>query len=100
MDPNMFEQLQLMKKKMDEVKEKLEEMTVTATSAGGAIKVTTNGNKRIKNIYISKDIQHADSEELEEQLVVAINRSLEQAEALNEQEMKGVAMGMLPPGMM
>lgn len=95
----MMEQLQQMKQKMEEIKEKLETMTVTETAAGGAIKVAANGNKKIMSISISKEIQHADSEELEEQLTVAINRALEKAEALHESEMKGAAMGMLPPGM-
>jgi nucleoid-associated protein EbfC len=93
---DMMEQL---KQRMAEVKEKLETMTVTASSAGGAIKVTANGNRKIKSITISKEIQHADSEELEEQLTVAINRALEQSEALNESQMKDAASGMLPPGM-
>ncbi|MBC7861936.1 MAG: YbaB/EbfC family nucleoid-associated protein [Bacteroidia bacterium] len=96
----MMEQLQQMKQKMDEIKAKLETMTVTENAAGGAIRVIANGNKKIKSIHIAKEIQHADAEELEEQLVVAINRALEQAEVLNETEMKDATMGMLPPGLM
>jgi DNA-binding YbaB/EbfC family protein len=97
---DMMEQLQQMKQKMDEIKAKLETMTVTENAAGGAIKIIVNGNKKIKSILISKEIQHADAEELEEQLVVAINRALEQAGVLNESEMKDATMGMLPPGLM
>jgi nucleoid-associated protein EbfC len=96
---NMMEQLQMMKLRMEELKEKLEMMTVTAESAGGDIKVTANGNKKIKSVKISPELQFSDPEELEEQLCVAINRAIEKAEQLHENEMKGVANGMLPPGM-
>lgn len=91
--------LQEMKQKMDEAKARLETMTVTAEAAGGDIKVLVNGNRKIKSVEISADLQHGDKEELEDQLVVALNRALEQAEKLNESEMSGMAKGMLPGGL-
>lgn len=96
---NLMEQFQMMKLKMEEVKENLETMKVSAEAAGGQIKVTANGNKKITAISISSEMQFGDPEELEEQLCVAINRALEKAETLYQSEMQKVASGMLPPGM-
>jgi DNA-binding YbaB/EbfC family protein len=96
---NMLEQIQMMKMKMEEVKESLELKQITTEAAGGDIKVVINGNKKIKSISISPSLQFGDKEELEEQLTVAMNRAIEMAEQLYENEMKSVAGGMLPPGM-
>ena len=90
----------MMKMKMEEIKENLETKIISADAAGGDVRVTINGNKKIKSVTISPSIQFADKEELEEQLCVAINRAIEKAEKMHENEMKAVAGGMLPPGMM
>ena len=89
----------MMKQKMEEIKENLEQVKVTGESAEGAIKVTANGNRKIKSIAITDELRFAASDELEEQLTVAINRALEKSEEINEREMKSLTMGMLPPGM-
>ena len=96
---NMMEQLQMMKMKMEEIKNNLETKSITAEAAGGDIQVTINGNKKFKSIQISSALQFGDKEELEEQLCVALNRAMEKAEQVYENEMKAVAGGMLPPGM-
>ena len=47
-----MEQLQIMKMKMEEVKEKLESVSVTGDAAGGDVKVVMNGNKKVKSVTI------------------------------------------------
>ncbi len=94
-----MEQFQMMKLKMEELKENLETMSVSAESANGAIKVVASGNKRIKSISIASELQFGEPEELEEQLSVAVNRALDKAEQLYEREMQKITAGMLPPGM-
>jgi nucleoid-associated protein EbfC len=96
---DMMGKLQEMKQKMEEIKKRLETITVKAEAAEGAITVTANGNKKIVNVTISDEIAKGDKEELEDLLVVAINRAIEQAEKVNEAEMQGAASGFLPPGM-
>ena len=96
---NMMEQLQMMKIKMEEVKASLESKQITTEAAGGDIKIVISGNKKIKSIIISPSLQFGDKDELEEQLTVAINRAIEKAEELYDNEMKSFAGGMLPPGM-
>ena len=96
---NMMEKLQMMKMKMEEVKENLESKIITEEAAGGDIRISINGNKKVKSVYIASSLQFGDKEELEEQLCVALNRAIEKAEQAYEHEMKQVAGGMLPPGM-
>ncbi len=91
--------LQEMKQKMEEIKKRLETITVEAEAGDGAITVTANGNKKIVNVNINEEIAKGDKEELEDLLLVAINRALEKAEKVNEAEMQGAASGFLPPEM-
>ncbi len=93
---DMMGKLQEMKQKTDEIKAKLERSIIKVEGAGGDIKVEVNGNRQLQKIEIASALQHGNKEELEEQLVVTLNRALEKAEALHESEMKAVASGMLP----
>ena len=95
----MLGKFQEMQQKMNEVKSKLDTMVATVEAAGGDIKIIVNGNRKVLSININPALQHGDREELEEQLVVAMNRSIEKAEELNENEMKNAANGMLPGGL-
>lgn len=93
---DMMGKLQEMKQKTEEIKAKLDTTILKVDGAGGDIKIEINGNRQIKKLEIASALQHGDKEELEEQLLVALNRALEKAEAVNESEMKSVAAGMLP----
>jgi nucleoid-associated protein EbfC len=96
---DMLGKLQEMKQKMEETKQRLNTITVKGESAGGDISVTANGNKQIVNISIKEELMKGEKEELEDLLLVAVNRALEQAENIHETEMKGVAGNFIPPGM-
>ncbi len=93
---DMMGKLQEMKQKADEAKAKLEETTCMVEAAGGDIKISINGNRKITSLYIAAALQHGNKEELEEQLTVAINRAISKADEINEQEMKNAASGLLP----
>jgi nucleoid-associated protein EbfC len=93
---DMMGKLQEMKQKTEEVKAKLDAKVIKVEGAGGDIVIEINGNRIIKNVQITPALQHGDKEELEEQLIVTLNKALEKAEALNESEMKAVAGSMLP----
>ncbi len=91
-----------MKKRMEEVNVRLDSTIVTDDVDTGSEQVHMNGNRKATGVYISPDVfQRGDVEQLEELLQVAINRVLEQAERLNESEMRSVAGGILPgmPGL-
>ena len=79
-----------------EVKKRLDGITVTGTAEGGKITVTASGNKVIRSIAIDEDFfREADKEQLEELLVIAINKAIEQAENVSQSEMAAVTKEML-----
>ncbi len=93
---DMMGKLQEMKRVADEIKVKLDNTLLSVDGAGGDIKITITGNREIKSIVIASALQHGDKEELEEQLVVTLNKALFKANEVNENEMKKVAGSMLP----
>lgn len=92
----MFDKLLQVQQKAEEIKKRLENVIVTGESEGGKIRVSTNGNKVITSIEIDETlISSADKEELEELLVVATNKALEQAENVHQSEMQVMSQDML-----
>lgn len=93
---DMMGKLQEMKQKADEMKRKMDETILSAEGAGGDIKIEITGNREIKSLTISAALQHGNKEELEEQLIVTLNKAITKANTLNEEEMKKAASGLLP----
>lgn len=93
---DMMGKLEEMKQKAQEIKRKLDITTINMDGAGGDIKLVINGNRKITHLEIAPALQHGDKEELEEQLLVTINKAIEAADKLNESEMKHAASGLLP----
>lgn len=94
---DMMGKLQAMQQKMEESKRRLDNVYVDAESPSGLVKVTFTGNKKIKNISVDESlVSGGDKEELEDHLVLAINKGLEKAEQVWESEMKGMAGGLIP----
>lgn len=92
----MFDKLMEAQQKAGEVKKRLDGITVSGSVEGGQILVTANGNKVIQSISIHENfLQDADKEELEELLVTAINKALEQAENVSQSEMAAMTKDML-----
>ena len=85
-----------MKSKMEEVKARLSNITVVGESSNGQVKVEMDGNKLAKDISISYDLKIVDSEELNDMIVQATNRAIEQAEKMYEAEMAASAKDFLP----
>jgi DNA-binding YbaB/EbfC family protein len=84
----MFDKLMQAQQKAGEVKKRLEGITVSGSAEGGKITVTANGNKEIQSVLIDDDFfKNADKEQLEELLVIAINKAMEQADNVSQSEM-------------
>lgn len=93
---DMMGKLQEMKKKADEMKIKLDNTVLLVEGAGGDIKVEITGNRKINSIAVSPALQHGDKAILEKELLNTLNKALEQANTINEDEMKKAASGLLP----
>ncbi|SDP99546.1 hypothetical protein SAMN05428975_5060 [Mucilaginibacter sp. OK268] len=91
----MFDKLMEAQQKAGEVKKRLDAISVSGVAEGGKITVTANANKVIQSIHIdSAFLADADKEEIEELLVVAMNKALEQAENISQSEMAAMTKNM------
>jgi DNA-binding protein YbaB len=91
----MFDKLMEAQQMAGEVKKRLDAISVSGTAEGGKITVTANGNKIVQSVNIdSAFFADADKEEIEELLVVAINKAMEQAENVSQSEMAAITKNM------
>ena len=103
----MFGEMSGMIKKLKEAQQKVEEtkihlntVLVDESSADGKLKITLTANREIKSIFIDKMLL-TDVEELEDYLILTLNKALQKAAKINENEMAIAAKNGLPniPGM-
>jgi DNA-binding YbaB/EbfC family protein len=98
----MLKQIQKMQEKMAQVQEVLETKTVVGESGGGMVTVTANGKQRVVKVVIDREVVTPDDLEMLEDLVLAAtNKALEEAGKMAQEEMARATSGMLPtiPGM-
>jgi len=91
----MFDKLMAAQQKADEIKKRLDTISVFGEVEGGAIRVTATANKAITAVEISEEFhKQADREELEELLLTAINKALTQADQVSATEMQAATKDM------
>ena len=96
----MMKQIQKMQADMEKVQQELANKTVTEESGGGMVKATVNGKKELISLEIDDEIANGgDKEMLEDLVVAAVNKAIEAAGKLAEDEIGSVTRGMIPPGM-
>lgn len=89
-----------MKSKQQEMSESLSQIEVDANSGDGAVVVKANANNEILNIRIDKNkIALDDVEELEDLILIAINRALVEAGKEQEKASQALMKDMMPPGL-
>jgi DNA-binding protein YbaB len=92
----MFDKLMAAQQKAEEIKKRLDTISVFGEVEGGAIKVTATANKVITAIEIEEEFyKQADKEEIEELLLTAVNKALVQAEQVSATEMQSATKDML-----
>jgi DNA-binding protein YbaB len=100
---DMFSKLNEARKKIEESKKRLNETTVEITIGENEdIKIVATGNKTIKSIVISDTFyERASKNELEEAVLIAVNKALDEAAAKGELIMKDITKDVLPnfPGL-
>lgn len=92
----MFDKLMAAQQKADEIKKRLDTISVFGEVEGGAIRVTATANKMITAIEINEDFyKENDKEAVEELLLTAVNKALIQAEQVSATEMQAATKVML-----
>ena len=86
--------------KVEATKERLNSVMVDEQSSDGLLKITLTANRQLKSIEID-DALLEDKEQLEDYLVLTLNKAIEKATKVNETELAAVAKEGMPniPGM-
>jgi len=96
----MMGKLKETQKKVEATKARLDTVLVDERSADGLIEVSLTANRAIKSLSIDDSLLE-NREQLEDLLVLTLNRAIEKATAVNEAELAAVAKEGMPniPGM-
>ncbi|KAB5491613.1 YbaB/EbfC family nucleoid-associated protein [Muricauda hadalis] len=96
----MMGKLKETQKKVEATKERLNTVMIDEQSSDGALKVTLTANRQIKSISIDNSLL-TDKEQLEDYLILTLNKAIEKATKVNEAELAAVAKEGMPniPGM-
>jgi DNA-binding YbaB/EbfC family protein len=97
---NMMGKLKETQKKVEETKKRLDTVLIDETSHDNKLKITLTGNRTIKSIEIDDELLQ-DKEQLEDYLILTLNKAIEKATKVNEAELAAAAKEGLPniPGM-
>ena len=92
----MFDKLMAAQQKAEEIKKRLDTVSVFGEAENGAIKVTSTANKLITAIEIDETFYaENDKEALEELLLTAVNKALAKADEVSAVEMQSATKDML-----
>ncbi len=96
----MMGKLKETQKKVEETKKRLDTVLIDESSTDNLLKVTISANKKLKNITIADDLLN-DKEQLEDYLVLTINKAIAKASQVQETELAAVAKDGMPdiPGL-
>ena len=96
----MMGKLKEAQKKVKDTKKRLDTVLVDASSSDDKLQVTLTANRTIKSITIADDLLE-DKEQLEDYLVLTLNKAIEKASKINEAELASAAKDGMPnvPGM-
>lgn len=96
----MMGKLKETQNKIEETKKRLDTVFVDEQSTDGLLKVTLTANRKIKSITIADELLE-DKEQLEDYLILVMNKAIEKATKVNEGELDAVAKMDMPmiPGM-
>lgn len=96
----MMGKLKETQQKIEETKKRLDNVLVDEQSSDGLLKVTLTANRSIRSIVID-DALLEDKEQLEDYLVLVLNKAIEKATVVNEAELGTVAKEGMPniPGL-
>ncbi|WP_026838744.1 YbaB/EbfC family nucleoid-associated protein [Gillisia sp. JM1] len=96
----MMNKIKETQEKVEATKERLKTVLIDEQSSDGLLKVTITANREIRNISIADELLE-DKEQLEDYLVLTLNKAIKKASDINEAELAAVAKDGMPdiPGL-
>jgi DNA-binding YbaB/EbfC family protein len=96
----MMGKLKATQQKIEDTKKRLDTVLIEEQSADGLLKVTLTANSKIKSVVIA-DALLEDNDQLEDYLIVVMNKAIEKAVSVNQAELDAVTRVDMPmiPGM-
>jgi len=91
----MMGKLKETQQRIEETKKRLDTVLVDESSNDGLLKVTLTANRTVKSIAID-DTLLQDKDQLEDYLVLVMNKAIEKATQINEVELAAVAKEGMP----
>ena len=100
MDKRLLRQAQQLQARLAKAQEELGNMTVEATSGGGAVKVLIDGRQKVHSVEISPEVISAEDVELLQDLVMAaMNEAVAKSQELANKHLGSVTGGLNIPGL-
>lgn len=96
----MMNKIKETQQKVEETKKRLDTVIVDEQSSDGLLKVSLTANREIKNISVADELLE-DKDQLEDYLVLTLNKAIAKATEVNEAELGAVAKDGMPdiPGL-
>jgi DNA-binding YbaB/EbfC family protein len=100
MDKSILRQAQQLQAKLAKAQEELGNMTVEATSGGGAVKVVMDGHQKVHSVEISPEVvTAADIELLQDLVMTALNEAVAKSQELVSKHLSSLTGGLNIPGL-
>ena len=91
----LLKQARDVQKKIEEVQNDLDDLTIEADSGGGMVKVVVNGKQQLLELTIEPDAIKEDKELLEDLIISAVNNALSKSLEESQNRMNAVTGNML-----
>lgn len=101
MNRQFMQQAQQLQARLAKAQEELANMSLEISSGGGAVKVTVDGQQKIKSIKIAKEVVNPeDLEMLEDLILSAVTEAINKSQEAASQKLGSLTGGLKIPGLM
>ena len=100
MNKFMMQQAQKLQARLAQAQEEMSNLTVEASSGGGAVKIIINGQQKIQSVKISPEVINPEDVELLEDLVLtAVSEAITKSQEVAAEHLGGMTGGLKIPGL-
>ena len=94
---DMMSKLQDMKGAVEDSKKRLENIYVKGDALNGKVRFVLDGNRKLKELFIDEEVyKNMEKEDFIESMIEGFNKAIEDADHVNENEMKSTAFNIFP----